>query len=250
MLGSFDHLPEVVDDDQLHDEVSMYLGQQLSKDPSAKEVLEARARTILQFPELIGCYIRLKEDNGDRAVATSREKVDETQRLLRDQGQVAARDLTAKTDLFAKPWTSFDEAMAAAETFKHYVENHIEFKLAKSSSLERNLDKQVAVYEAANKTKSSVTVVICYTAADQAKPRGSSRRSASTNLTQGPWSSSTPAPTTRSPHRRSSPLEEFIAPARATCGRGFGRSGRQGRQWVPRQSGRSALGRIRRTRTS
>jgi hypothetical protein len=45
----------------------------------------------------------------------------------------------------------------------------IEFKLAKSSSLERNLDKQVAVYEAANKTKSSVTVVICYTAADQAK---------------------------------------------------------------------------------
>lgn len=45
----------------------------------------------------------------------------------------------------------------------------IEFKLAKSSSLKRNLDKQVAVYEAANKTKSSVAVVICYSAADQVK---------------------------------------------------------------------------------
>lgn len=45
----------------------------------------------------------------------------------------------------------------------------IEFKLAKSSSLERNLAKQIDVYEAANRTKSSVAVVICYTAADQAK---------------------------------------------------------------------------------
>lgn len=227
MIGAFDHLPDVVDDDQLRAEVSVYLGQQLSKDPSAKEIAQARLRTILQFPELIDCYIRLKEDSGDLAVATSRAKVDETQRLLRDQVQAAARDLTAKTDLFAKPWTSFDEAMTAVATFKHYVENQdgwrvinrgggrpfanesevqgffglllqpsrfdinreanngrgpvdfkvsagldktlIEFKLAKSSSLERNLDKQVAVYEAANKTKSSVTVVICYTAADQAK---------------------------------------------------------------------------------
>lgn len=227
MIGSFDALPDVVDDDQLRADVGRYLGQQLSRTPSAREIADARARTILHFPELIDCYIRLKEDAGDQAVATSRDKVDETQRLLRDRVQAAARDLTAKTDFFAKPWTSFDEAMAAVRTFKRYVEHQdgwrvvnrgecrpfasesevqsffglllqpsrfdvnrepnngrgpvdfkismgldkalIEFKLAKSSSLERNLDKQIAVYEAANKTKSSVAVVICYTAADQAK---------------------------------------------------------------------------------
>lgn len=45
----------------------------------------------------------------------------------------------------------------------------IEFKLAKSSSLERNLLNQVDIYEAANKTKTSVFVVICYTAADKTK---------------------------------------------------------------------------------
>ena len=45
----------------------------------------------------------------------------------------------------------------------------IEFKLAKSSSLERNLANQVDIYEAANKTKQSVAVVICYSAADQVK---------------------------------------------------------------------------------
>src|SRR5262249_47319767 len=43
----------------------------------------------------------------------------------------------------------------------------IEFKLASNPSLKRNLVKQVAIYEAANRTHRSVKVIICYTAADQ-----------------------------------------------------------------------------------
>jgi site-specific DNA recombinase len=38
----------------------------------------------------------------------------------------------------------------------------IEFKLAKSTSLKRNLEKQVEIYEKANKTRTSVKVVVCY----------------------------------------------------------------------------------------
>lgn len=45
----------------------------------------------------------------------------------------------------------------------------IEFKLAKSSSLKRNLEKQVAIYEKANGTRNSLKVIICYTEADQQK---------------------------------------------------------------------------------
>ncbi len=45
----------------------------------------------------------------------------------------------------------------------------IEFKLASSSSLKRNLERQVAIYEKANRTHTSVKVVVCYTAQDQAK---------------------------------------------------------------------------------
>jgi hypothetical protein len=227
MLRSFDTLPTVVDNDQLRADVSQYLHRQVSKKLTQKELEQARARTILAFPELIDCYIKLKEETGDQAVATSRNKVDDTQRMLRDQVQVAARDLSQKTDLYAAPWTSFHEAMKAVKTFKYYVEKQdgwrvinrgrgkpfanegevqgffglllhdsrfdvnreanngrgpvdfkismgldkslIEFKLAKSSSLERNLANQIAVYEEANRTKKSVAVVICYTAADQAK---------------------------------------------------------------------------------
>ncbi len=45
----------------------------------------------------------------------------------------------------------------------------IEFKLASNSHLKRNLEKQVAIYEKANQTATSVKVIICYTEADQAK---------------------------------------------------------------------------------
>lgn len=45
----------------------------------------------------------------------------------------------------------------------------IEFKLASSSSLKRNLERQVAVYEKANRTHTSVKAIICYTEQDQTK---------------------------------------------------------------------------------
>jgi len=45
----------------------------------------------------------------------------------------------------------------------------IEFKLASNTQLRRNLEKQVEIYEKANKTHTSVKVIICYTAEDQAR---------------------------------------------------------------------------------
>jgi len=43
----------------------------------------------------------------------------------------------------------------------------IEFKLARNTGLKRNLQNQVDIYEKANKTRSSVKVIICYTEQDQ-----------------------------------------------------------------------------------
>ncbi|MFK4102928.1 hypothetical protein ACI2L1_23140 [Streptomyces sp. NPDC019531] len=45
----------------------------------------------------------------------------------------------------------------------------IEFKLASNSSLKRNLENQVPVYEKANRTDKSIKVIICYTQAHQNK---------------------------------------------------------------------------------
>ena len=226
MIGSFDILPEAVSDEQLRAQISNHFKSHLARNPSAKEIRQARARTLLEFPELIDYYIKTKEDSREQAEVISSRKVAETQALLRDQVQAAARDLANRTDFFNKPWTSYDEAVAAIKTFKYYVENQdgwrvinrgggkpfsdekevqgffglllqwsrfdvnrepnngrgpvdfklsegafdktlIEFKLGSNSSLERNLQRQVGIYEKANKTKNSITAVICYTQHDQ-----------------------------------------------------------------------------------
>lgn len=47
----------------------------------------------------------------------------------------------------------------------------IEFKLGSNSQLKRNLEKQVAIYEQANRTWSSVKVIVYYTANDEERVR-------------------------------------------------------------------------------
>lgn len=224
---SFDMVLEAAENDQLRTDVNNYLGRRLTEKSTDKEQRAARALALHHFPELIDCYIKLKEETGEQAVAKSREKVADTQALLRDQVQRAAKDIAQKTRLYAKPWTSQQEARRAVEIFKNYVENMdgwrainkgegkglsseqdvqlffglllqesrfdvnrevnngrgpvdfkismgldktlIEFKLAKSSSLKRNMANQVEVYKKANGTDSAVFVVIAYSAKEVEK---------------------------------------------------------------------------------
>lgn len=90
---------------------------------------EARARTIRAFPELADYYIAIKEQDADRAAESSLAKTTDAQIMLRDQVQLAARDLAEKTSLFEAIWTSYDEACEAVEIFKHYVESQDGYRL-------------------------------------------------------------------------------------------------------------------------
>lgn len=224
---------EAAENDQLRTDVNNYLGRRLTEKSSDKEQREVRALALRAFPELVDCYIKVKEDTGDQAVARSRKKVDDTQALLRDQVQRVAHDIAQKTSLYEKPWTSQLEAREAVEIFKNYVENQdgwrvfnkgdgkglsseqdvqlffglllqvsrfdvnrevnngrgpvdfkismgldktlIEFKLAKSSSLKRNMENQVEVYKKANGTDSAVFVVIAYSAKEVEKTENAAR---------------------------------------------------------------------------
>lgn len=217
---SFHMVVEAAENAQLRTDVNNYLGRRLTEKSTEKEQREVRALALHHFPELVDCYIKIKEDTGEQAVAKSRAKVDDTQALLRDQVQLAAKDIAQKTSLYKNPWTSKQEARRAVDIFKHYVENQdgwrainkgegkglsseqdvqlffglllqesrfdvnrevnngrgpvdfkvsigldktlIEFKLAKSSSLKRNMENQVEVYKKANGTDSAVFVVIAY----------------------------------------------------------------------------------------
>lgn len=231
MIRSFDRLPDAVEDDEIRGQIDRYFKSLMGSKPSDKDRANAAQKTILKFKELIDIYIRMQEDDGDRAEAISSQKTKQTREMLVELVRELIPDLAAKSDFYSKDWNSYHEARDRVLAFKSYIENQdgyqilnrddgakpsnekevqlffgliwcnsdfdvnrepnngrgpvdfkvsfgagdkslIEFKLAKSSSLKRSLEKQVEIYEKANGTRQSLKVIVCYTAQDQAKLKG------------------------------------------------------------------------------
>lgn len=228
MVRSIYRLPDAVSDAEQRANMNRYLADRLGPDPSAKDYQAAAQATIREFPELIDLYIKLKEDNGDRASALSAEEVGKTRAAFVESVKAAVRRLDDNTDFFLQPWTSYDECLARVQYFKTWMEDQdgyrlfnpggkellkkekdlqlafglvwggteldvnrevnngrgpvdfkasygkgnkslIEFKLASNTSLKKNLENQVRIYEAANGTRTSVKVIVCFTAQHQAR---------------------------------------------------------------------------------
>lgn len=225
MINRFAALPEALPNDQLRAQVNNYFRSLLRQRPTPREQRQAAQRTIERSPQLVDYYIRMKEDDGDRAESVSSALVADTRKVFVEQLRELLADLENRTDFYEKPWTSYDEALDRVLTFKDYVENRdgyrlinrnglpfakesevqlffglawnrsefdlnrepnngrgpvdfkvsfgrkdkslIEFKLASNKALKRNLEQQVAIYEKANGTRTSVKAIIVYTAADQ-----------------------------------------------------------------------------------
>ncbi len=225
MVSKFQQLPDAVPNTEQRATINQYFARAFGERPNAQQARDAAAATIRRFPELIDLYIRLQEDNGDRAEAVSAEKVKDTHRALVAQIQEALADVRSRTDFFEKPWASYEECLERARYFKTYIEDNdgyrlfnrgsgkpfanekelqlafglvwcgtefdvnreanngrgpvdfkasfgagdkslIEFKLASNKALKRNMEKQVAIYERANRTRTSVKVIVVYTKAD------------------------------------------------------------------------------------
>jgi hypothetical protein len=241
MLNHFHSIPEAVPDSQLRAQINRYFRSQLTRKPTKEDERRAADRTIQEFPVLIDYYIKNKEDDGDRATAVSADRVELTHQVFVEYLQRLVAGLQ-RTDFYKLPTSSYDEALARARYFKHYIEDQdgyrlinkpvgksaktdgkpfasekevqlyfglawfgsefdinrepnngrgpvdfavskgsidkslIEFKLASNRQLARNLQNQVAIYEAANSTRTSVKVIICYTRGEQVKVENLLRR--------------------------------------------------------------------------
>ena len=227
MVARFAVLPDTVPNEQLRAQINRYFGEKLGKDPNAKQTREAAAATIRRFPELIDRYIRLKEEDGDRAESISSQEVGDTEQILIEQVQAAINDLQERTEFYDKPWSSYDECLDRVKYFKAYIEDNdgykvlnrkgqpfmsetevhlvfglvwcntefdinrepnngrgpvdfkasygtgdkslIEFKLGSNKQLKRNLERQIEIYKAANRTPDAVKAIVYYTAQDEAR---------------------------------------------------------------------------------
>jgi hypothetical protein len=129
MVRRFSTIPQALPNAELRAQVSNYFAVALGDKPSQERVVAAVQATIRQHPELLDYYIRLREEAGDQATEQSLQKVQDTFDIFVAQLTRLVRDIGARTDFYKIGWASYDEALARAKLFKHYVEDQDGWKL-------------------------------------------------------------------------------------------------------------------------
>src|SRR5438132_10837074 len=84
LVTEYDDIIESVPDDQLRAQFNNYFASLLPRldrgeEPSAKDLRNAALGVLNKYPELLNYYIRYKEERGDRAVAQSKERMDDSE---------------------------------------------------------------------------------------------------------------------------------------------------------------------------
>ena len=231
LIGDFQQIPTAIPNPDLRAQVENYFYKVLvrprRRQPNAKERSEAARRTLLEFPQLIDYYIKLKEQHGDEAADISAEKVLATEYMFIRQIADIQHTLLRETAFYGTGGNTYEEAHARVAYLKDVIENKgghrlfyhdgapiqrekdlqilyrlvwfgtpsdvgteandgrgpvdfkisrgvhdktlVEMKLAKNTQLERNLDKQVPIYQAASDAKNAIKVIIYFSVAELRK---------------------------------------------------------------------------------
>ena len=123
LLNNLDEIAEALPDETLRAQINNYFHRQLSKDPTDKEVREAREKTLERFPALIEQYIKLKEDTGDQAHSVSDARVREAERLFIQEVRALRVALADHSAFYKTPYTTFEEARERVLYLKDVIEN-------------------------------------------------------------------------------------------------------------------------------
>jgi hypothetical protein len=123
LFHDFDSITLSIPNEALRLQVDNYFRKRLSKKPTKEEIAASIDATIRQFPELLDHYIRYKEDNGERAVSLSKEKVRASQQLYVQNVLELAALLRHETQFYAVVGATYDDARQRALFLKDVIEN-------------------------------------------------------------------------------------------------------------------------------
>lgn len=125
MWNRFAEIPDAVENEQLRAEINNYFYATIPKheEPSKADYDAAIADTLAKYPELIDHYIRIKEDAGDEAIASSSLKVLESIRIYVRQFGRLARLLQDQTLFYTIPGDTKEETRQKIQFFKDIIEN-------------------------------------------------------------------------------------------------------------------------------
>lgn len=234
LIRDFEQIPVAIPDAELRGQVFAYFQRVLprhrDREPSEKERADAISETLLNFPQLIDYFIKIKELHGDEASSVSEEKVIATEYLFIHQVQEIQKLLAVGTPFYRAGKFTYSEAHARLAYLKDVIESKgghrlfyhngvpiqrekdlqilyrlvwfgtpsdvgaevndgrgpvdfkisrgakdktlVEMKLAKNSHLERNLEKQVPIYQAASDAEHGIKAILYFSQAEKQRAEG------------------------------------------------------------------------------
>jgi hypothetical protein len=122
LINRFNEIAAALPNESLRALVNNHIHRQLTKRSKQKDINEARARTILEFPQLIEYYIKDKEDHGERATAVSEKHVESSEQFYIAQLRPVVA-LLNKAGFYSIQGTTYDEAHERVKYLKDNIEH-------------------------------------------------------------------------------------------------------------------------------
>lgn len=145
IIGDFDDIIAAIPNAELRSQVNEYFLRRVPEDAKQREINEAIAKTLRNFPELIDRYIRLKEDTGAQAVALSEQKVQETEAVFIRQVASLIENLRDESNFYETADDTHHEAYNRAIYLKQVIENNDGYQIFYSNGqpIKRESDLQL-----------------------------------------------------------------------------------------------------------
>lgn len=124
MVENFEDIPDAIENVALRAQINNYFYSKLPDDPEPTkgDYQKAIEETLRQYPQMIDYYIKLKEEDGDQAVAVSDSKVADSHFLyIKQFGNFAY--LLSQTAFYKVPGNTKNETREKILFFKDVVEN-------------------------------------------------------------------------------------------------------------------------------
>jgi len=115
------------------------------KEPTKSEIFAAINAVLNKYPELIDYYIKYKEENGDKAISVSQQKVEIVETIFIHMLSGFIRDLKKQTGFFVLSGDTLDESYKRALFLKNVIENKDGYRIfyINGSPIKREEDIQI-----------------------------------------------------------------------------------------------------------
>ena len=127
--SKFRQITNALENSSLRDAINLYFQKRLPTSPRKEDIERAIDATVQKYPEILDYYIRNKEDNRERASASSSEKVNKLRTELLATLVEFCRHIVKNSEFYNVLPNSYEEALNRAHFLKQVIEDNDGYKI-------------------------------------------------------------------------------------------------------------------------